>query len=536
MLTADRPARAVIPLALLIGAAYAAWLFGAGVLLGDDAYWARPVALSGGALDIRTAVSGYLWLAQDAWRWPLLFTVRPDAPAGINAEQFDLVPVLALAGKLLGLVNPYPFWLAATFALNAAALAALVRALGQRSLLAAIAAAGLGAMAPVIHQRFGHLALMAHWVFILALAAYFAGRGGRPRIATLAALTALAACINPYLLVMTLAVAAAAVLQGALDRRLPILPCLAAGALLLAAGIAPLAALGMIGDAGLLRASTSTSLYTMNLLSPFWPQSSGAFAWTGLYLLTRGSIGGTRGQYEGYDYLGLGTLLLIAVAAILRGRTLPAGIRSNPILTLALATLTIWALGRDIYLAQIQLIAYPRPAFLERTIFSWFRSSGRFFWPAGWLLAALGIAFSLPALRPRNAIILAALALTLQWIDLGIWRTRIAAVTTPPASQFGTNEDAARLQAEIARSGRVSLFPSAYCLQPGLGDYDAPTTIAASEVQMLAARANAIMPNVLIARGTADCTAAMPTGLVIFLNQPAPANCRPLALGAVCGE
>jgi hypothetical protein len=116
--------------------------------------------------------------------------------------------------------------------------------------------------------------------------------------------------------------------------------------------------------------------HSMNLLAPFWPQTSGALHWTGVYLLTRGSIGATNGQYGGYRYLGLGALLLVAVAAVRSGRAMPDLLRRNWALALALFVLTAWAVSNRICLGPMLIASHPLP--------NWLLSTGwRGFVPAG---------------------------------------------------------------------------------------------------------------------------------------------------------
>jgi hypothetical protein len=174
-------------------------------------------------------LSGYYWFVQDAWRWPLRHVVQANRAAGANAALTDSVPILALVAEIIrsltgAVVDLCPLWVVLSFALNAAALATLVRALGQRSVVAALLAGAMGALSPVIHHRFGHLALIAHRVFIFPLAVYANWRAGRRDAVSagvlLVVLCCLAFAVQLYLHVMTAAIAAAFFLQAAGERRL----------------------------------------------------------------------------------------------------------------------------------------------------------------------------------------------------------------------------------------------------------------------------------------------------------------------------
>ena len=532
-LLAERPASVAFGIALGLGLGYALLLFGSA----GAAFWALPTGLSGGAEDIRNTLAGYWWFVQDAWRWPLLAVGQPNWPHGANAELFDVVPIAAIAGKLLRTgfgweVNPYPGWVVLCLTLNAIALTALVRALGQRSVVGAVLAGAFGAMAPVVQFRFGHLALMAHWLPIFALAFYVRGKRN-----PIAGLSLLACCVHLYLYVMTAAIGAACVLQAMLDRRLAPWRGALALAVLLAAGVVPLWAFGLFDGWNLAAVPGDFTRYSMNLLSPFWPQMSGVFGWTGIYWLTRGSVGAHAGQYEGFNYLGAGALLLIALALLAERRRLMAALSRHLVLVFVFVLLTAWALSNEIYAGPYLLAAYTPPRLLAGTVLSWFCSSGRFFWPVGWFLVGLGIARGLALFRPAPALAIAAVALLLQWTDVAPLRSAIGRVlTTPPVSAFGPAETAHRVAAAIASAGIVAVEPALFC---GSTDYASPLNAAAMEVELMAARANARMHAVYLSRMQPDCSPPSAFGVLVTLKDfPMPISatgpCFDTAIARVC--
>ena len=548
-------------LALAIGLAYALILLGPAVAFGSSDFWRLPQGAAGGMIDVRTAMSGYYWSALDLWRWPLFHLPHVNDAGGANAVLVDPVPILALIAKVWrsltgAVVNLYPIWVTATFALNAAALTMVVRGLGGRSLLMTATAAGIGALAPVIHHRFGHIGHASHWIFVFAFALYASwsrdGIGPRLAGAGLIALCALAFATNIYLYVMTAVIAAAFFVQAACDRRLSWAGSLSGLLGVLTAGLALFWTFGMLGISNLGGTTIPFGQDSMNLLAPFWPQTSGALSWTGLYLLTRGSIGATTGQYEGYCYLGLGALLLVGIALVRRGRMLPGLVRRHWALSLALLALALWAVSNTVYLGPVRVLSYPLPDLLLRTVLAWFRAEGRFFWPVAWLIAALAIAGALSAMQPRRALAVAAVALALQWMDLSIWRTRIGdMVAEGPVSAFGSPALSARLEQAILSQGRVAVVPSMNCNADG-GDYDALDSKAAAEVQLLAARGGAEMPAIAMARGGVSCATERATplrelagkGLIVVLAQPGDRDrraeaaesfvCQPVNVGLVC--
>jgi hypothetical protein len=352
---------------------------------------------------------------------------------------------------------------------------------------------------------------------------------------------------------MTAAIGCAVALHAMVDRRASLGR---AGLLVLAmlvSGALPLWVFGVLGDPSTRISSTPFGLYSMNLLSPFWPQSSGVFARSGVYLLTRGSIGATRGQYAGYAYLGLGSLTLVSIAVATQWREMPALLRRHWVMLLAMLTLTAWALSNRVYLGSYLLFSYPLPKFLLHTVLDWFRADGRFFWPVAWMIIGLGVAGNFTALRPRIALTVSVVALALQFADLSLLRGKISAiVAAPPVSAFGTTEQEHALYQEIAKRGRVVVVPTVNCEAGGVDDYNAPEMVAAIEVQLMASRANAAMPGVFLARDVRDCarersqtlTELAGNGVLIALTQPPgfdrraealkERECKPFALGVIC--
>lgn len=549
-----------------VGLAYALWMLGWRFAVGGGSFWVVPHGLSGGQIDLFTAMSGYFWIAQDAWRWPLLHVAQAGGAAGVNAGLIDPVPIAALIAKVLRSATGQTFnlfapWMFATYLLNAAGLAVLVHSLGARTLVAAVVAGGIGALAPVIHNRFGHVGHASHWVFLFALAASFSWRGGVrgtspwPRGALLIGLAALAISINLYLYVMNAAVAAAFFLRAVTARRMPVWGGLAGVAATVAAGVVLVWAFGLFDSADLTSTSTPFGKYSMNLLSPVWPQSSGLFERTGVYALTRGSIGATAGQYEGFSYIGGGAVALLLLAMVRSPGWMLRTLRTEWPLTLALVALTVWAASNQVYLGPKLILSYPLPGWLLDSVLAWFRAAGRFVWPLAWTLAALAVAGGLRALPARTAAVVAVVALGLQWVDLSVLRHPIeAAVRGPVLTSFGSAEAAMRVQRAIAERGRVAVIPSLDCNDNGGGSFTSANTRAAAEVQFMAGRANASMPEIALARGhltscawdrTADLREIMGDGVLVAVHDTridrtaeaaASLACVPFAAGVVCTQ
>jgi hypothetical protein len=284
----------------------------------------------------------------------------------------------------------------------------------------------------------------------------------------------------------------------------------------------------------------------MNLISPFWPQTSGLFRWTGIYWLTRGGVGATPGQYEGWNYLGAGALLLTAISVLWSPRGIGAALRRHAALVAVLFVLCVWAVSNRMYFGAYLLLAYEPPQALSSTVLAWFRTCGRMFWPVGWLLVAIGVARAPGLFRPRTALALAAVAILLQWIDTAPWRHSFAQLQSGQATAFGTLPEAARVARAIAAADSVAVIPPVFC-SSAAADYNAPQNVAALEVQLMAARANVRMSAVYLSRAPRQCgreQALGPRGVLVMLNGEAPSPvslsspgepaCFDVALARIC--
>lgn len=310
LLEPDRDPRLLAACAVAIALAYVLLTFDTPFLLGTGPFWANPRGPwlmdandSIDSVDILTNRVAYIAFLHAPWGLPLFFVPDLGAPSGSSVILVDAVPAVALLGKLLfsasGIaVNPYGVWVGACFLLSALFATLLMLELGERSLLAAIAASLLAISMPALLYRFGHLSLMGQFIVIGALWLYTrdlrTGPGWR-RLAWWAGWLCLAALLHGYLFAMAAAIYAATLLRR-LDGERPLLagtvvePALVAGCiaavLLLAGHFGP--------GTGTSASGEGFGYFSMNLLSPVWPQRSGLFPQLSQVIV--GPDGHTRGS------------------------------------------------------------------------------------------------------------------------------------------------------------------------------------------------------------------------------------------------
>lgn len=404
-------------------------------LFGEGAGWHPP----GG--DQAQSLVGHLAFQADGWRWPLLSTERLFWPQPISIMLTDSNPLFSLMAKVWtrlsgGMpVNLLGMFLGLCWLLQPVAGAYAARGLGAGQ-VAAVAAGVLAVCWPALLVRMGHINLCAHWLLLMALGLAFRRLGDgvvRRRWLTPLGLLLVAVGTHPYLFQLCGAVLAAVPLQAVLRRRpgwwrdgvgFGLAAALPVGLLLVLSG--PLGG----GDRGF-------TFFSMNVLGPIWPQRSGVFgaAWP--------VIDATGGQYEGFNWIGAGTLLLLvaSVAAMVLGRR----VRPAAGLVLVLGGLTLIALSSQVWVGSVKVIDLgTRP---WEDVFGSFRSSGRAFWPVGYAVM-LGCVAVVDRWPRRVAWPLLGAAVLLQVADVRplwaearaswVWGSGIAAPAVPSGTTLFT--------------------------------------------------------------------------------------------------
>jgi Family of unknown function (DUF6311) len=520
-------------LSLLAGVAGALALLPVQVLLGTSPFWDNPRGVVGGSwADMLAASSGYSVFVRDAWRWPL-FQAAGLGPNGANILFTDSVPVVALLGRLLfqatGRVVPlYGLWSGLCIVGMGLAFTGLVRALGTRSLAAAVAASVIGVSMPALIGRWGHLSLMAQALLPLALAIYVRLRAApQLRAGTVFAWSS-GMCVgsllvHPYLLLMVGGIMTAAILQAGTDRRMPRPAAAAVLAGLAAATGGAMLAMGYGTSSGA-ESDMGFGVYSANLLSPFLPYD-GVLPGGGAY-----TMDGTGGQYEGAAFVGFGVLVLIIVGWRSLAEYLARGARRHPWLLSVTTGFLLLAISNEVYLGSVHLLSIPLPKGVLWAA-GIFRSSGRFAWVAMYLVTALAIVAA--AQRKQSGLVL-------------LLAAAIQCVTVMPLRQMIRESAAGMPEPVLDRAAWLSVLPGADqlvvdppfgCLPKGPSSL--PLIEAAVELQLMASQTG-VPTNTLYASRTApDCTVPLlnSRSLVAYLRPVAARpelTCRAGPLMTVC--
>jgi hypothetical protein len=397
------------------------------------------------------------WLYSQPGGFPLGHSPGLLHPTGSSLAGTDALPLL---GTLLPAPVPgspwqyFGAWLFACWVLQGFFGALIASTWTPRPLLQA-AAGMLFASSPVLAGRLGHLSLCGHWLVLwalwLALRAPTSLAEARRIHAGLLAVAFVSGGVHPYLSLMVFAIAVAAVMQLPRDVSCSRLEHLAR------LGSVPAATFGSLyvyGFFSVPRASApGFDTYTAELLTLLNPAGLS-------HLLPEFRRGG--GQYEGTAWLGIGTLLLLALA--MRGGRLKEALpwrepRLRWLLAAVLA-MFVFSLGSSWQLFGHQVISFRG---VVKVLFSGvaesLRAPGRFAWPLHYLvLATAAAAWLRPhATGQRAAWMIGACAL-LQWADLTV------GLPVPPVEDRGRASPVA-LPSHVQH---LALVPAT--VMPGAGD------------------------------------------------------------------
>jgi hypothetical protein len=126
----------------------------------------------------------------------------------------------------------------------------------------------------------------------------------------------------------------------------------------------------------------------------------------------------TAGQYEGYNYLGLGIIVLLLLG-LARQPAVVRELGSRRLLPIFAVSLLCSALAASptVTLGPIVLLNLKLPWSVEQLLMT-FRASGRLFWPVHYLLILTAIVLTYQVWWKRYGIVLLSLALVLQLFDV----------------------------------------------------------------------------------------------------------------------
>lgn len=415
------------------GMAVFVWVYGTAPL---HVSWDNWILGGYDELDVQQHYAGWLLFRNSHWSFPLGMADTVAVPDGTAISYTDSLPWVSIFLKLLRGLLPATFqwfglYILGCFALQGAAGGLLcARGLTGRAQAAVTGLLGgeVFACLPTLWERaFRHTALASQWLFLFALYVYLESRDALRRTGRvpkrrwwLVVLAFAAVGIHPYFLPPVMVCA----LLWCVDRvrlgggRVGAVVDFAAA---LVAALAGGVLCGAIGtESGLSRDGYGE--FSMNLNALFNPYSRGQYTWSRLLPV----LPQQTNQYDGFNYLGLGVLALLALALVLsviaafrRPREVKTWWKRNWPVAVGCALLTLFAVSNRVWWGTIGFTV-PLPGGLL-DLCGIFRASGRMFYlPAAclvvWAVYTLrGACRRLPGAKACSCVALAVLLAVQMW-------------------------------------------------------------------------------------------------------------------------
>ncbi len=385
----QRGTRALFGLGCLLGVLVFLLVYGLAPLDVTADAWLRGGYIEA---DIQQHYAGWLFYRQSPLALPFCVTSNINWPAGMSVAFTDSIPLFAALFRLLSPLLPATFQYFGWYTLLCFALqggfAVLLIGLFTPKKSAALLGALPFVVSPILLERaFRHTALAAHFLILASLYYYVQGRReGRFAYKGLFAINCLVLGIHPYFAPMTYAITFALLVEHAVSRRQ-----LAKPAAFLGANLACTVAVGWLfglfsGGSASGGSGIQYGHFCMNLNALWNPSSRGMGSWS-LFLPQQNQ---TLGNYDGFNYLGLGMLLcsvFVLVMALAHWKTVRplAILRQRFGLVFVSACLTVFAVSHVITANGAVLARLPLPQFIVE-LATTLRSSGRLFWPVYYLI------------------------------------------------------------------------------------------------------------------------------------------------------
>lgn len=479
-------------------------IYGTGTLDVTNDSW---IFLGYDETDILQRYAGQAALLKTPWAFPLgQVSSMAMYGGGVNIAFMDSIPLMAIILKLFAPLLPEIFQFEGLYAFAVFILQGISAGMLLSLFLDRLSQIGVGTtfflLSPILLERaFRHTSLASHYFILFSLYLYFRHRrdGKLPWIMVL--LCGLTTGITPYFLPMVAIFALLIAIEHVLCTRKLLKPLL----FFAASCAAAMWLAWMIGSIGSGYAANrfGYGYFSMNLNAPINPYSLGSqvngYFWSKL-LVSRNPI---YGQYDGFNYLGAGVLLMLVtgmiVSAYLCSRAqMLSWLRRNRFLLGVCVFLTAFAISNAVCWNDKEFVI-PLPEGLLK-LCGIFRASSRMFYPVYYLLVLFGIVNlvrkgSTPSTRRSSSILLIVL-LAVQCYDIGdalvTKHDQMAASTSKTitfpqqlaeaqnlTTMFLADEKASWQRTDLVISQRIGLQTNGYDTNTPHPSYDANDSISA---------------------------------------------------------
>ena len=405
--------------------------------------------------DAATNYLGWVLFRNSPWAFPIGLNPRYGLELSSSILYSDSNPLFGFLFKLFSPLLPPTFqyfglWLLVCFCLQAWFSWKLVGVISDNIPIRLLGAGLFVFSPPMILRVLGHSSLAAHFFITAALYITFHPNLARRRFVW-AVLLVTTSMVHPYLLVMVVLIWLTDLARRALKEKTSTWNELIIEFTVL------FSVIGLVcWQVGYFSTNSGLStggfgIYRMNLLSIL---DSGGWS----YLLK--DISGGVGDYEGFNYLGLGVLFLFVIAIPVLFSTwkrLSNAVRRYSYLLILLISLSVYAITNNIGFGPLDIVYYYLPDFVLRFA-NIFRASGRMFWPVYYLII-FTIIFLVVNRYKRFSILLLSLAFILQVVDTNAGWRGIRRKMVEPSQTWNTPLSDSFWQEAAARYQKVRYIP-----------------------------------------------------------------------------
>lgn len=386
--------------------------------------------------DPATHYLGWLFFRNSDWSLPIGLNPSYGLEISNSIVFSDSIPLFAIIFKLFDPLLSEPFqyfgiWILACFVLQAWFGWKLLGLISVHPIIRVLGAGFFVFSTPMIWRLHGHFALLGHFLVLAAL--YFALKPKIERRAlTWIVLLSTAALVHAYFLAMVGIIWLSDVVGRLLieKRTLPTAIRELIGVGLMLGLVCWMAGYFVVGNG--VAGAVGFGFFRINLLALF-----DASGWS--FVLK--DIPEVGGDYEGFNFLGLGGLVLAiwAIPIMVAGQvSLWSAARKKSVLFLAFLGLTLFALSNNVGIG-LSSFNYSLP----EVLLGWantFRASGRMFWPVFYGLLFVLLFVVIRGTGTRPAIVILALALVVQIVDTSAgWGDLRAKFMEARASEWSTS-------------------------------------------------------------------------------------------------
>jgi len=366
--------------------------------------------------DPATHFLGWNFFRHESWSFPIGIIKNYGAPIGTSISYTDSIPLFAIIFKVFNKLLPSNFqyfgiWILLCYILQGIfGSLLLIRVTNNR--IINIFGTAFFVISPIMLWRaYGHYALMAHWVLLASIWLIFKKNYLNNFLRNWIILIGIALLIHPYFCVMVLCLGLSQIIYLLLlEKSITIKKALFSVASIIFTILIISLFLGLF-SVGSNVATGGFGYYSMNLSSLINPQG-----WSSIIKDRPLTF---DGQYEGFNYLGIGIILLIIWDIYILLFKLKKITNKKFLITISIVCFLflLFSTSNIITFDNKTLLYIPLNKLLNGFA-SIFRASGRLFWMVYYIIVFYSIWIFISLNREKKAIALIFIALILQFADL----------------------------------------------------------------------------------------------------------------------